>query len=193
MTTPSKGRLRNLLLKQRLPATWTLNAVVGVLMLCTSLSALRVAYNRGYLICSSSPEYLASLGIISRHGDFLAQLNILHLQITVGLLICTIGMWWRRLVGLLLALLGVVWAAAIYLVWYFSTTAFMVEQEIPDFALLQGPGKQHLIALREGTWWDLIVLVMVIALCVWLINKLIRVLVAYRTKHRDISYNNFVS
>jgi len=48
----------------------------------------------------------------------------------------------------------------------------MVEQEIPDFALLQGPGKQHLLALREGTWWDIGLLVLVIMLVLWLVKRL---------------------
>jgi len=182
---PTNKRLGNLLLKESLPSTWTLKTALAAVVLVTSLSALRVAYNRGYVVCSSSPEYLWSLGILSRHGDFLAQLNMLHLQITVGLLVCAIGMWWRRPAGLLLSLLGLAWGGTIYLVWYFSTSAFMVEQEIPDFALLQGPGKQHLLALREGTWWDLVVLMMVIALFVWLVKRLVGILMSSRVGHRD--------
>jgi hypothetical protein len=169
-------------MKESLTATWALKVGLAVVVLVTALSALRVAYNRGYVICSSSPEYLWSLGIPGRHGDFLAQLNILHLQITIGLAVCAIGMWWRRLAGLLLSLLGLAWAATIYLVWYSSTKAFMVEQEIPDFALLQGPGKQHLLSFREGTWWDLMVLMLVIALSIWLVKRLIRVLLPSRTE-----------
>lgn len=112
---PTKKPIRDLLLKESLPATWILKAILAAVVLVVMLSALRVAYNRGYVICSSSPEYLWSLGI-SRHGDFFAQLNMLHLQITIGLVFCAIGIWWRRPAGLLLSLLGLAWS--VRFIWF---------------------------------------------------------------------------
>lgn len=177
---PSDTQLRKFLLKEKLPVTWTLRAALAAVVLVTILSALRLAYDRGYVIGSSSPEYLASLGIFSHHGDFLAQLNILHLHITIGCLVCAIGIWSRRPAGLLLALVGLAWVGTIYLVWYQSTVAFMVEQEIRDFALLQGPGKQHLLALRGGTWWDIELLVFAVVLAGWLLKKFFAGFVQFR-------------
>ena len=183
---PIEKQLRNFLLKERLPASWAMKLALAAVVVVTSLSALRVAYNRGYVISSSSPEYLASLGVFSHHGDFLAQLNILHLQITIGCLVCALGISFRRPLGLLLSLVGLAWAGTIYAVWYWSTLDFMVEQEIPKFDLLQGPGKQHLLALREGTWWDIGLLIFVIVVAWWLLKNLFRIFVQFR-KYNAIS------
>lgn len=153
--------------------TWTFKVALIVTVLTTTISALRVSYYKGYLTCSSSPEYLSALGILSLHGNYLAQLNLMHLEITICLLICAVGLWLRRPISFVLSLSALVWIGKIYLSWYLRTLQFMAEQEITDFALLQGPSKQHLIAIREGTWFDLVVLVLSIALSVWLVQRLV--------------------
>ena len=155
-----------------------------LIVLAASISALRTSYDKGYLTCANSEAYLSGMGILSRHGDYRLDVNHLHLQITVCLLICALGLWLRRPISLLLSLLALMWIGNIYLGWYLNTSAFMVEQEITDFSLLQGSGKQHLIALREGTWWDLAVLMLVIAASVWLVKRLILVFVPSQRAHR---------
>ena len=171
---------QRLLAKDAVRSTWVLKFALVVIALTASISALRTAYNRGYLICANSPEYLDALGILSRHGDNRLLINDLHVQITVCLLICAFGLWLRRPIGLLVSLVAVTWISNIYFLWYRSTAAFMVEQEIPNFSLLQGPGKQHLVPLRGATWWDIVVLVLVIVLLIWLVKTLVTVLVRSR-------------
>jgi len=173
-----------LMANDTLPWTWALKFALVIIISASSISALRTSYDKGYLTCANSEAYLSGMGILSRHGDYRLDVNDLHLQITLCLLICAIGLWLRRPIGLLLSLLALVWIGRIYLRWYLNTSAFMVEQEITDFSLLQGPGKQHLIPLREGTWWDLVVLMLIIALFVWLVKRLIRVLLPSRIGHR---------
>ena len=171
-----------LVAKDAVRCTWILKFALVVVALTASISALRTAYNRGYLICANSPEYLDALGIFSRHGDNRLLINDLHVQITVCLLICAVGLWLRRPIGLLVSLLAVTWITNIYLLWYRSTAAFMVEQEIPNFSLLQGPGKQHLVPLRGATWWDVVVMILVLALLIWLVKTFVTVFVTSRAK-----------
>lgn len=42
--------------------------------------------------------------------------------------------------------------------------------EILDFVLLQGPNKQHVLALRGGTWWDIELLLFTVVLAGWVLK-----------------------
>jgi hypothetical protein len=167
--------LQKLTSNESVRSTFALKLALPVLVLAASISALRTSYDKGYLTCANSDAYLSGIGILSRHGDYRLDVNELHLQITICLLIGAIGLWLRRPSSLLLSLLALTWIGTLYLRWYLDTSLFMREQEISDFSLLQGAGKQHWIPLREGTWWDFVVLVLVMALSVWLVKRLIQV------------------
>lgn len=167
---------RKLMANDTVRPTWALKFVLLVVVVAASITALRTSYDKGYLTCANSDAYLSGIGINSRHGDYRLDVNELHLQITICLFICAIGLWLRRPISLLLSLIALAWVGKTYLRWYRNTADFMVEQEIPDFSLLQGPGKQQFVALREGTWWDVVLLILFIALSLWLVKRLIQVL-----------------
>lgn len=155
-----------------LAASWDLKVAVVIALLAAGASAVHASYEAGQLACSNSPEYLSCLGVLSRHGDYLAELNKMHLQISISLFLVAVGFWSRKVLGFLLSLLALIWIGKIYLFWHIDTLAFMHEHDIEEFALLQGPERQHLVTLRYATWLDAIVLVVIIMLFVWQVKAL---------------------
>lgn len=138
-----------------------------LLMFCTAMgSIIRLAFNFGY----NRAVFVTRDS--SLNGCCINFLESYLIPITLCLCVGLIGLWLRRAIGFYLALLALTATGIFYLLWYRGTLAILRDAELTHFSLLPDQ-PQKLLPLYNATWWDLIVLAVVLIVIVWLIKILV--------------------
>lgn len=148
-----------------LSRSWKFKTLLIVTVAAAVISAIRAAFNLGYYYsafgCYGTFDPICPISVV---GSFI-------LSITFGLVVASIGMWWRRLATLLISFFALVWSAGMYLLWYRFTLSVLRNAEVAVFSQLPAQ-QQYLLPLDDAGWWDVVVLAIVIILLVWHINTL---------------------
>jgi hypothetical protein len=105
---------------------------------------------------------------------------LLNVRLGAALLIAAAGLLYRRVIGLLISMLALTWVLKEYAWWYLDSLRRLKEMGVSDFAQLQVPDLTYLGKLFGATWWNVIVLVISVALYIWVIKTLIRLFTTLR-------------
>jgi hypothetical protein len=156
--------------------SWDYRVALSVAVIAASVSALRITFNLGY-----------NYGIfkyteLTHATCCVGFLESYLIAVTAGLLISAVGLWSQRAAGFFLSLLGLVWIGIVYSLWHISTLSIMYKADIQDFSHFPDQ-QQHLLTLDSATWWDLVVLSVVITLFIWQIKTLVVILRTSRVKY----------
>lgn len=167
----SATRVRDLTCALHTTSSWDYKVASVIAMLTASVSALRLAHDIGYSVAIHTSDYTEhirlsepewSLGFVETH----------LLGIATGLIVSGIGLWSRKFIGFLLSFLALLWVGMNYVLWYAGTLSTMRDVEIHDFSEMPDQS-QHLLALIDATWWDMVVAAITIILFGWQIRTLI--------------------
>ncbi|HEU4511012.1 MAG TPA: hypothetical protein VFR78_22465 [Pyrinomonadaceae bacterium] len=63
----------------------------------------------------------------------------------------------RNVIGLVFSMLSLLWAGAVYILWYRGTLSIIGQAEVTSFRQL-GYQAQYLLPLHGATWWNVAVL-----------------------------------
>lgn len=158
-------RLNDLKSKAAISPVWGYKPALDLVTLIAVVSALRLSFNLGYYYRAFECTLSAGIGCpLTLLGSFL-------LGTTAGLVVLAIGLWLRRGAGLWLSLSALFWEIILYVQWYRATRWIIGVAEVPDFWHLPNQ-QQRLLPLNDATWWDILVLAVVILLLVWHIKTL---------------------
>lgn len=158
---------------------WQFRVVAGLASATAALSALRVAFNLGY-------NYGVFRSVDGVHLTCCVNfLESFLIAITMALIVAVVGLWSRRKVGFITSLGALVLIPVIYLFWYLGTRSIMRRAEISSFEQMPDQS-QHLLPLAYATWWDVYVLLLVIALIVWHLKAGYSILMV---RQNDISFS----
>lgn len=97
------------------------------------------------------------------------------LTITFALVLSAVGLWFQRLLGFLVSLLALAWFLEIYVEWYLATRSLMQMYGAKTFSEMQDQ-QQYLAPLNGATWWDIVVFGVALAVFIWQVVMLRRVL-----------------
>lgn len=158
----------NLAIGLRTYSSWDYKIALCLAALTASISVLRVFFNLGY-------NYGVFKSLEGNHTT--CCINLLEsylIPITAGFIVTAVGLWLRRATGFLISLLALFWVGVVYILWHLSTLSAMREYEAQKFSQMLGQ-EQHLLALLDATWWDLVVLAITLVLFTWQIKTLFMV------------------
>ena len=166
-------------------SAWDLGVAFTVAVLTAVISALFVAYDRGY---EDGQDYVRALysQAWASGSSFSRILNNWRISIVVALVISAIGLWSHKAIGFLFSALALMWIGLVYLWWYFDSLAYLRGAEISDYSQLNIPNYPHVGALRLARWWDVVVLVVAVAIFAWQVKTLISI---FRTS--DVSNTSY--
>lgn len=148
-----------------------------LITLTALLNMLWVAYNVGY----SDGADMASQHSISG-GDVHRALNI---RIGIGLLVATIGLWLRGIVGFLVSAVALGYVGSEYVLWYQDSVHALKVMGMESWADFQDPDFPYVGVLRGAEWWNIVVLAVVSILLIWqlaIISHLLYRRLTFRTK-----------
>ncbi len=141
-------------------------AALGVVALTSVVSSLRLSFTLGY-------KYGVFKSLGGNHTSCCVGFAESYLvTITIGLAVAAIGLWLQRRMWFFLSALASFCVLAAYVLWYFSTQAMLGRMEVEDFFQLPNQG-QHMFALLDASWWDLIVLATTTLLFIWQLRALL--------------------
>jgi hypothetical protein len=164
-------------LTQRIPAGFSRGTelAIFVALLTAALNALWVGYQAG----ANAVEWdIFAQKYGHRHYD--PSVFLLNVRLGAALLIAAAGLLYRRVIGLLISMLALTWVLKEYAWWYLDSLRRLKEMGVSDFAQLQVPDLTYLGKLFGATWWNVIVLVISVALYIWVIKTLIRLFTTLR-------------
>lgn len=102
--------------------------------------------------------------------DWDSSILMMHIRIGLALLLSVVGLWSRRVIGLFLSVLALVWVGLEYIAWFLLSTRIKSNAGIESLP----SSVPHASNLYGATPWNVVVLVLVIAVLVWEIGRLIR-------------------
>lgn len=108
--------------------------------------------------------------------DWDPSVFMMHTRIGLALFLSVAGLWSRRVIGLFLSLLALVWAGLEYIAWFLWSIRIKSNADIETFP----SSVAHASNLYGATPWNVVVLVLVLAVLVWEIGQLIRIAKARR-------------
>ncbi len=115
-------------------------------------------------------------------GAFITELpytlNGLHILISIGLVVCTIGLWSRRIIGLVISSLALVSVLATYGYWHFRTVKYL--SEFRNDNQLYKRVQEEVGFFHGATRWDLAVVAIVVVLVLWHLVKLAKLITPVR-------------
>lgn len=103
--------------------------------------------------------------------DWDSSIFTMHIRIGVALLIGVAGLLSRRVVGLFMSVLAFAWVSLEYVDWYVWSVRLKSSAGIESFP----PPTAHAFGLYGATAWNIVVLALVIAVLVWDVRQLIRI------------------
>ena len=103
--------------------------------------------------------------------DWDPSVFVMHIRIGVALLLSVAGLVSRRMIGLFVATLALVWVGLEYVAWFFWSMRIKSNAEIQTFPSLAG----NVSNLYGASYWNVVVLVLVIAVLLWGILRLIKI------------------
>jgi hypothetical protein len=154
------------------------NVALGISLIVTSTSILQVTYAFGYL--KGQEDYLSlvmersSLNVYTNF-DYTYWLIVKHICVTLCLIISSTGLWLRKNLGLFLSALALAGVCGVYIWWYIDTLAFVRNSEASEYTKLNDPFFSSIGSLLGATWWDKILLVIVLLLFLWNTLTLVKV------------------
>lgn len=123
-------------------------------------TAVRLAFNFGY-------NYAVFETVESSHPDCCVNfLESYLIPITVFLCVALVGLLIKRRVGFYLTTVSLVSIGILYLLWYRATLSVIRNAELASFSQLPDQA-QKVLPLNGATWWDLVVLAVVIGIFIW--------------------------
>jgi hypothetical protein len=145
--------------------SWDAKVVMCIVIIITAISTLRVTYDIGYL--KGQEDFEALLSITSPPGiytnfDFPYWLNAIHIWVTLGLIVSTAGLLFRKVFGLFLSTLALIWVCIVYAWWYLDTLNFLENTEATEYTRMHDPVYESMF--RGATWGDVTVLIIVIVI-----------------------------
>lgn len=148
------------------PARREVTIALSVLGLVAVLDIFVLAYGIGYLRGKEDVEILNSQVTASGFSIF-HTVNAIRVAVAISLVIGIFGLWARRAAGYCLSVLALMATVGLYLWWYVESAAFLRNNEVSSYAELDAPNLQHSRVLVGATWWDIIVLIIVVAVLIW--------------------------
>ncbi len=110
--------------------------------------------------------------------EFPYTLNGLHTLISIGLVVCIIGLWSRRIIGLVISSLALVSVLATYGYWHFRTVKYL--SEFRNDNQLYKRVQEEVGFFHGATRWDLAVVAIVVVLVLWHLVKLAKLITPVR-------------
>lgn len=165
---------------------WDFKLVLGIATVVTTASVLQLVYSVGHLNGQEALEISLrsnNLPGIYTNFDFAYWLVATHVAITVGLVIATIGLWSKKLIGFLLSMVALLWVCIVYVWWYRETLHFLKNIEVTEYTRLHNPYFRDMGILRGASRWDLLVLIATVLLLLWHL----RMLLGIRSSKPDVT------
>jgi len=155
------------------PATSSLDHTVGLALafLIAQVSVMYACYQVGHI------EGMRESGAFTT--EFPYTLNGLHVLISIGLVVCTIGLWLRRFTGLVISSIALIFVLAIYGHWYYQTVKYLrgFQTEGQNYTRLRAE-----VGFFHGAFkWDYIVLALVVILLLWLVVRCVQMAIERRS------------
>lgn len=123
--------------------------------------------------CLYTSYHIGRIDGIQSAGGFITEfpyaVSTLHIWISAALIVCTIALWSRRVVGLVVSFLALLSVCLIYVLWYLRTLKYLRElgaNASVYYSIYEAVGFFH-----GGTGFDFAVLIIVVCLTVWHIIK----------------------
>ena len=157
-------RLRGSFNSQRSEVPLSYMIIFGSLVLVVFISFLRVAFHFGYYYRAFDCTRYVDWGC---YTTFEGQLLVF---IALGLSLATLGLWLRGRKGFFISLFALGFTGFSYYLWYRGTLSIIQKAELQHFSQMPNEG-QRLIPLTGATWWDLMILALVVVLFVWNIRR----------------------
>ena len=145
------------------------------IILCISIAILNgliLAYKIGYSDGENSGRIYVPI-----HQD--RSYEWIRLKIEVGLIVMTLGLSLRRVIGVLLALFVTVLIGIQYLLWYLDTERWLRDVRLTD--LSQAAEFPHFAGIYQAKPWDVAVLALVTAVVIWLLRVLFAIILDLRS------------
>lgn len=142
--------------------------IVSIVLIVTGVSIVRLSfnlgYNRGTFEHSDMVHRTCCVGLL--------ESNLI--PIAIALCIALFGFWIKGKIGLLLSVLAFLSVLTVYVLWYLTTLSVLRSAELSDFFMMPNQS-QHLVPLVYATWWDVVVLGVVIALSLWMLRTWLKI------------------
>jgi len=123
-------------------------------------SAGRLAFNFGY-------NYAVFETVEVSHPHCCVNfLESYLIPITICLCVALVGLLIKRRVGFYLTTVSLIGIGVLYLLWYRATLSVIRDAELASFSQLPDQA-QKVLPLNGATWWDLVVLAVVIGIFIW--------------------------
>ena len=100
--------------------------------------------------------------------DWDPSVFMMHIRIGLALSFSVIGLWSRRVIGLFLSTLALAWVGLEYIAWFLWSVRIKASADIDALP----SSVSHAFNLYGATPWNVVVLVLVIAVLVWEIWRL---------------------
>lgn len=113
---------------------------------------------------------------VRESGGFLTEfpytLNGLHVWISLGLVLCTISLWFRRVIGLITSSAALLLVSGVYGFWHFRTLKYL--SEFAGDRQAYDRLRAEVGFFHGATKWDLLVLSLVALLLLWHLVTLVK-------------------
>lgn len=140
-------------------------AATFFLGVAATINALRSTFNVGY-------NYGTFVHSYTPHGNCcVGFLESFIIPITLGLIVSAFFISRRTPMGTVVSLLALLVVIFFHLLWYRGTRSILQAAEVESFWRLPDE-KQYVLPLSYATWWDILVLGVVIILLIWHIRTL---------------------
>lgn len=137
------------------------------------ISSLLIVYDIGY-VRGWRALYVLDGHQYSPHSGWPYSVIALRVGFIAALIVSTIGVWSRTFRGVISSFMALAFVTIGYVWWYFDSFRLLRKLEIANYSQLHIPDLSHVGGLREGTWWDITFLAVIIILLLWHLRLLFR-------------------
>lgn len=162
--------IRNNKVEEIASSFWNDKIAFAVAFLITQGSIIHLAYLNGYV--NGQEESKAFL------TEFPYKMIAIHFWISVGFVVCTIGLYSRKVMGWFFSSLSLLWVCMIYGWWHLKTLNYLSDLRVGTE--LYNRRYQEVGLFHGATQWDMIVLSITITLFLWQIRVLMKILKSAR-------------
>jgi len=86
----------------------------------------------------------------------------MKLFIGIALIIATIALWFRKILGFIVSALALTWLGFEYVIWWIESSKMVTNSEALDFSKVP-----HKLYLYSASWWDIWVFGVAIVILAW--------------------------
>lgn len=142
---------------------------VSALVISGLLTIYDIGYVRGWKALYVLGEHQSS-----PHSGWPYSIIALRIGFVAALAVSIMGIRSRTFRGVMSSFVALLFVVVGYVWWYFDSLRLLRNLEIADYSQLHIPDLSHVGGLREGTWWDITFLAVIILLLLWHLRTLFR-------------------